>query len=128
LNTYGVAGHVFVSAKLLASDRQILPITWTGTPAITLIVPPVTGELPITEIVTFAGAGVPKVRTIEEVAVPPAANVTEAGVNTELKPTNGPVDKVTVPVKPVRALTVIVDVRDAPQLCLVKELGLAVTV
>jgi len=102
-------------------------MTWTRTFAVTRIVPPVTVELPITAIVSFAGAGVPKVRTIEEVRVPPAANVTEAGVNTEVKPTKGPVAKLTVPVKPVRALTVTVDVREAPQLRLLKELGLAET-
>ena len=50
--------------------------------------------------------------------------MTEAGVNTEVKPTKGPVDKLTVPVKPVRALTVTVDVKVAPQLRLLKELGL----
>ncbi len=65
---------------------------------------------------TFPGAGVPRVRVIAEVTVPPAASVTAAGLNTEVKPREGTVNRLTVPVKPVRAWTVTVDASRAPQL------------
>lgn len=78
--------------------------------------------------VSFTGRGVPRVRVIVEVALVPADTVTGFGANDEVKPVIGKVNRLTEPEKPVRPVTVTVEVRDAPQLARVNAFGFADTV
>ena len=78
--------------------------------------------------VSFVGEGVPRVRVIVDVALVPADTVTEAGLNAEVRPTIGRVNRFTEPEKPVRPVTVTVEVAVAPQLTRVNVLGFEDTV
>jgi len=58
-----------------------------------------------------------------DVAVPPEVRVTEVGLSVAVAPVGAPVtDRLTVPVKPLRDVTVIVDVPEAP-CCIVNDVG-----
>lgn len=77
---------------------------------------------------SFVGEGVPRVRVMVDVALVPADTVTEAGLNAEVRPTIGKVNRFTEPEKPVRPVTVTVEVADPPQLTRVKTFGFEDTV